>query len=42
MLANVTVTSTTAESFATVWNTGAAQPTASNLNWKAGASSPTP
>ncbi|MEZ5145257.1 MAG: hypothetical protein R2726_22505 [Acidimicrobiales bacterium] len=36
VLANVTVTSTSAESFLTVWNTGAAQPTASNLNWKAG------
>lgn len=34
--ANVTVTSTSAESFATVWNTGAARPTASSLNWKAG------
>jgi streptogramin lyase len=37
VLANVTVTSTGAESFLTVWNTGAAsRPTASNLNWKAG------
>ncbi|MEZ5143133.1 MAG: hypothetical protein R2726_11540 [Acidimicrobiales bacterium] len=36
VLANVTVTTTTAESFLTVWNTGASTPTASNLNWKAG------
>ncbi|MFN8040861.1 MAG: hypothetical protein U0Q07_16715 [Acidimicrobiales bacterium] len=36
ILANFTVTSTSAESFATVWNTGAAKPTASSLNWKAG------
>jgi hypothetical protein len=38
VLANVTVTNTTAESFLTVWNTGApTRPTASNLNWTAGA-----
>ncbi|MEZ5141771.1 MAG: fibronectin type III domain-containing protein [Acidimicrobiales bacterium] len=37
VLANVTVTSTSAESFLTVWNTGSpSRPTASNLNWKAG------
>jgi hypothetical protein len=36
VLANVTVTSASAESFLTVWNTGAAKPTASNLNWRAG------
>ncbi|MFN8040872.1 MAG: fibronectin type III domain-containing protein, partial [Acidimicrobiales bacterium] len=36
ILANFTVTSTSAESFATVWNTGATKPTASSLNWKAG------
>jgi hypothetical protein len=36
VLANVTVTTSSAESFLTVWNTGAAQPMASNLNWKAG------
>jgi hypothetical protein len=36
VLANVTVTSASAESFLTVWNAGATQPTASNLNWKTG------
>ncbi|MFN8040868.1 MAG: fibronectin type III domain-containing protein [Acidimicrobiales bacterium] len=36
VIANFTVTSTSAESFAAVWNTGAAKPTASSLNWKAG------
>ncbi len=36
VLANVTVTATTAESFLTVWGTGADRPVASNLNWPAG------
>lgn len=36
VLANATATSTTAESFLTIWDTGAAQPTASSLNWRAG------
>jgi len=33
---NVTVADTTGSSFLTVWPTGAAQPTASNLNWVPG------
>jgi YVTN family beta-propeller protein len=33
---NVTVTNTTTSSFLTAWPTGAARPTASNLNWVAG------
>jgi hypothetical protein len=37
---NVTVTDTTAASFLTVWPTGAPQPTASNINWKAGQTVP--
>ncbi|MFN8037901.1 MAG: FG-GAP-like repeat-containing protein [Acidimicrobiales bacterium] len=36
VLANVTVTATSAESFLSVWDTGAARPTASNLNWRPG------
>ncbi|MEZ5143199.1 MAG: hypothetical protein R2726_11875 [Acidimicrobiales bacterium] len=36
VLANVTVTSASAESFLTVWPTGAPRPTASGLNWTAG------
>jgi hypothetical protein len=37
---NVTVTDTTQPSFLTVWPTGAAQPTASDLNWVAGQTVP--
>jgi hypothetical protein len=33
---NVTVADTSASSFLTVWSTGSAQPTASNLNWTPG------
>ncbi|MEZ5143192.1 MAG: carboxypeptidase regulatory-like domain-containing protein [Acidimicrobiales bacterium] len=36
VLANVTVTGTTAESFLTVYPNGSPRPTASSLNWKAG------
>ncbi len=36
VLANVTVTNSSAESFLTVYPAGAPAPTASNLNWKAG------
>jgi len=36
ILTNVTVTSTSAESFLTVYPTGQTKPTASSLNWKAG------
>jgi outer membrane protein assembly factor BamB len=37
---NVTATHTTASGFLTVWPTGVARPTASNLNWKAGQTVP--
>ena len=37
---NVTVTGTTASSYLTVWATGQARPTASSLNWSAGATIP--
>jgi|GEM_PF-1676790 len=37
---NVTATRTTAPGFLTVWPTGVARPTASNLNWKAGQTVP--
>ena len=37
---NVTVTDTTGSSYLTMWPTGAAQPTASSLNWTAGVTIP--
>ncbi|MEZ5142206.1 MAG: hypothetical protein R2726_06755 [Acidimicrobiales bacterium] len=40
VVANVTVTGTTAESFLTVYPDGATRPTASNLNWRAGVTIP--
>ncbi len=40
VILNVTVTNTTAPSFLTVWPTGAAKPTASNLNWTPGQTIP--
>ena len=36
VLANVTVTATSAESFLAVWDTGSARPAASSLNWRSG------
>lgn len=36
VMMNVTVVNGTASSYLTVWPTGAARPTASNLNWRAG------
>jgi hypothetical protein len=37
VVANVTVTNTTAQSYLTAWPDGAAQPVASDLNWSGGA-----
>jgi hypothetical protein len=40
VVANITATDTTAQSYLTAWPTGALQPTASDLNWVSGLTVP--